>query len=152
MEKKKRSQMRMHFERENPCSQVEYNYSFDYKQEMVRGLTWHRELWLAHSLIALRLSTLMALLFALGSLTFVTAICACQLRPAWLSFHKFNCPTIAYRQPKSRLIDNQNQGFGILLFGLTHDNYLKENKYKQDTGLRFVLPTSVFSCVCRLLG
>ena len=24
----------MHFERETPCSQVEYNYSFDYKQEI----------------------------------------------------------------------------------------------------------------------
>ena len=24
----------MHFERENPCSQVEYNFSFDYKQEI----------------------------------------------------------------------------------------------------------------------
>lgn len=45
----------------------------------VRGLTSCRECWLARTLITLLLSTLMALSFALGSLTFARAICACQL-------------------------------------------------------------------------
>lgn len=45
----------------------------------VRGLTPHGELWLARFLIVFLLSTLMALLFALGSLTLARAICACQL-------------------------------------------------------------------------
>lgn len=114
----------------------------------VRGLTSHRELCLARSLITLLLSPLMALLFALGSLPFITTICACQLRPERLSFHKINWAALAL----PLLTDNRNQGFWILLFGLTQDSYLKENKYKQDPDLRFVLLTFIVSCVFRLFG
>lgn len=138
----------MHFERETPCSQVEYNYSFDYRREISERTDVTQGTLLSTFFNHTSLSPLMALLFALGSLTFVITICACQLRPAWLSFHKINWAALAL----PLLIDNRNQGFWIFSFGLTQDSYLKENKYKQDPDLRFVLLTFIVSCVFRLSG
>lgn len=134
--------MWMHFERESLPLQVEYNYltNLTTSRRLVRGLTSHRELWLACSLITLVLSTLMALLFALGSLTIATAICACQLRPVWLSFYKINSAAPA----PPFLIDNWNQGFWILLFGLTN-NYLKKKANR--THLR-ICPSYVYLYLC----
>lgn len=112
-------------------------------QEIGEGATSHRELWFTRSLIVLLLSTLMALLFALGSLTSARAVCACQLRPAWLSFHEMQinwtalAPPSQTRQLKSRLWD--------MVFRVTNGSHLKENKYKQDTYLKIC--SSHFFCL-----